>query len=201
MNVKVFKKVSTAITCCALISTIMLSTVISASADAWFVYNSDSMKTTQYSPNTHNGNSYAIQIILKRLGYSDVGKVDGYFGTNTKKAVKEYQTDKKLTVDGIVGKNTWNKLNGELQNTCLRSILRNKDKADIGIFNTFKIKGSSTTTDCFFNDIGNDSRNTYHNLWLCDNEYTGHGTNGSYTLSGNAMVMNTLKKVDNYTKS
>lgn len=150
MNVKVLKKVSTAITCCALISTIMLSTVISASADDWFEYNRDSMKTTQYSPNTHNGNSYAIQIILKRLGYSDVGKVDGYFGTKTKTAVKKYQKNKKISSDGIVGKNTWNKLNTEIEDTCLRNILRNKDKADIGIFGTFKIKGSSTTTDCFF---------------------------------------------------
>ncbi len=201
MNVKVLKKVSTAITCCALISTIMLSTVISASADDWFEYNRDSMKTTQYSPNTHNGNSYAIQIILKRLGYSDVGKVDGYFGTKTKTAVKKYQKNKKISSDGIVGKNTWNKLNTEIEDTCLRNILRNKDKADIGIFGTFKIKGSSTTTDCFFLENGNDSRNTYYKLWLCDNKYTGHGTNGSFTLSGEAMVMNTLKKVDDYTKS
>lgn len=201
MNVKVLKKVSTAITCCALISTIMLSTVISASADDWFDYNSDSMKTTQYSPNTHNGNSYAIQIILKRLGYSDVGTVDGYFGTKTKTAVKKYQKDKKISSDGIVGKNTWNKLHTEIENTCLRNILRNKDKASIGIFDTFKVKGSSTTTDCFFYDIGNDSRNTYYKLWLCDNKYTGHGTNGSFTLSGEAMVMNTLKTVDDYKKS
>ena len=201
MNVKVLKKVSTAITCCALISTIMLSTVISASADDWFEYNRDSMKTTQYSPNTHNGNSYAIQIILKRLGYSDVGKVDGYFGTKTKTAVKQYQKKKGLTIDGIVGKNTWNKLNTEIEDTCLRNILRNKDKADIGIFGTLKVKGSSTTTDCFFLENGNDSRSTYYKLWLCDNKYTGHGTNGSFTLSGEAMVMNTLKKVDDYTKS
>ena len=42
------------------------------------------------------------------LGY-DVGKTgaDGKFGKNTEKAVKAFQKDKKLTVDGIVGPVTW----------------------------------------------------------------------------------------------
>ena len=33
--------------------------------------------------------------------------VDGIYGKNTEKAVREYQTKKNLKVDGIVGKNTW----------------------------------------------------------------------------------------------
>jgi len=45
---------------------------------------------------------------LISLGY-DVGKTgaDGKFGKNTEKAVKAFQKDKKLTVDGIVGPVTW----------------------------------------------------------------------------------------------
>lgn len=36
--------------------------------------------------------------------------VDGVFGDDTEKAVKEYQLKNNLTVDGIVGNKTWNKL-------------------------------------------------------------------------------------------
>lgn len=48
-----------------------------------------------------------VQWELKRLGY-DLGKygIDGDFGTATDKAVRAFQKKKKLTVDGIVGKNT-----------------------------------------------------------------------------------------------
>ena len=198
MNVKVLKKVSTAITCCALISTIMLSTVISASATSG--WGGVHMDTTQYS-DVKKGNSYGIQIILKRLGYSEVGKVDGYFGTKTETAVKKYQKKKGLTVDGIVGNNTWVKLSDELDYSIMRNILRNSDNADIGIYDTYKIKGSSTTTDCLFLNIGNDQRYTFHNMWLCDNKYTGRGASGSYKLSSEAMAMNTRKTVDDYKKS
>ena len=37
-------------------------------------------------------------------------KVDGSFGPDTYNAVKKYQESKKITADGIVGKNTWRKL-------------------------------------------------------------------------------------------
>lgn len=37
-------------------------------------------------------------------------KVDGSYGTDTYNAVKKYQTNNKLSPDGIVGKNTWKKL-------------------------------------------------------------------------------------------
>ena len=36
-----------------------------------------------------------------------VGTIDGIFGTNTENAVKEFQRENGLVVDGIVGKNTW----------------------------------------------------------------------------------------------
>ncbi len=50
-----------------------------------------------------------IQKLLKKLGYYK-GSVDGVFGPMTKKAVKNFQRDNGLLVDGVVGKNTWAKL-------------------------------------------------------------------------------------------
>lgn len=53
----------------------------------------------------------ALQILLIGYGYS-CGRAgaDGDFGTGTVSAVKKYQRAKGLTVDGVVGKNTWLKL-------------------------------------------------------------------------------------------
>ena len=52
-----------------------------------------------------------IQGILERLGY-DLGScgVDGDFGRMTEKAVKAFQKDHGLTVDGICGPKTWKEL-------------------------------------------------------------------------------------------
>ena len=54
-----------------------------------------------------------IQKVLIARGYP-CGKTgaDGDFGTNTEKAVKAFQTDNKLTADGIVGYDTMTKLIG-----------------------------------------------------------------------------------------
>jgi len=46
-----------------------------------------------------------LQEILKFLGF-DPGPVDGIFGDKTERAVREFQTKKKLKVDGIVGPKT-----------------------------------------------------------------------------------------------
>ena len=51
----------------------------------------------------------ALQTKLNALGY-DCGKVDGIFGDKTLAAVKAYQTDKALLVDGMVGSQTWGAL-------------------------------------------------------------------------------------------
>lgn len=50
-----------------------------------------------------------IQYKLNCLGYN-CGVEDGIFGNTTKNAVINFQKAKGLTADGIVGKNTWNKL-------------------------------------------------------------------------------------------
>ena len=55
----------------------------------------------------------ALQRLLIAAGYS-CGKwgADAGFGTGTESAVRAYQRDKGLGVDGAVGKNTWSKLLG-----------------------------------------------------------------------------------------
>lgn len=56
-----------------------------------------------------NGSSVKeLQTKLNKFGYKLA--VDGDFGDNTEKAVKAFQKKNKLSVDGVVGKNTWTKL-------------------------------------------------------------------------------------------
>ncbi len=50
-----------------------------------------------------------IQKRLNKLGYA-VGKVDGIIGINTLKAIRNFQSDNHLIVDGIVGSQTWKQL-------------------------------------------------------------------------------------------
>lgn len=53
-----------------------------------------------------------LQKALDQEGYA-VGTIDGAFGTRTRDAVKAFQKAKKLTVDGIAGKDTVTKLGGK----------------------------------------------------------------------------------------
>jgi murein L,D-transpeptidase YcbB/YkuD len=46
-----------------------------------------------------------IQYLLKELGYY-TGKIDGVFGPKTKSAVKKFQQNQGLVVDGVVGRKT-----------------------------------------------------------------------------------------------
>jgi len=50
-----------------------------------------------------------LQQGLYQLGY-DPGGVDGIFGANTERAVKEFQTNNGLPADGVVGPKTWTAL-------------------------------------------------------------------------------------------
>lgn len=53
----------------------------------------------------------SLQQLLISKGYSvGVCGDDGDFGENTEKAVRNFQTDRKLSADGIVGEKTWAEL-------------------------------------------------------------------------------------------
>lgn len=50
-----------------------------------------------------------LQGLLHAAGQRD-SAIDGDFGPSTERAVKDFQRAKGLSVDGIVGRNTWTKL-------------------------------------------------------------------------------------------
>jgi hypothetical protein len=66
-----------------------------------------------------NGNIvYILQGLLEMNGCTVKG-IDGKFGRNTESAVKQYQSNKGLSVDGIVGPKTW----GALKKTPMPQIM------------------------------------------------------------------------------
>ena len=65
----------------------------------------------KYNPNRFDGNVKVIQSKLQSIGYN-VGRygADGYFGDGTLLAVRCFQRDCNLMIDGIIGWNTWNRI-------------------------------------------------------------------------------------------
>ncbi|TCZ78741.1 spore cortex-lytic enzyme [Paenibacillus albiflavus] len=63
--------------------------------------------TIQYGSNS--GDVWDIQFRLQILGYYKQSS-DGIFGYNTEQAVRKFQRDYGLSVDGIAGSKTWNAL-------------------------------------------------------------------------------------------
>lgn len=51
-----------------------------------------------------------LQAALYLKGYTEVGKIDGNFGNNTKKALGNFQRNNKVKVDYVAGKQTFAKL-------------------------------------------------------------------------------------------
>lgn len=47
-----------------------------------------------------------LQTVLNKEGYK-VGAIDGIFGKNTESALKQFQNEKMLVIDGICGPKTW----------------------------------------------------------------------------------------------
>jgi len=64
-------------------------------------------------PLTRRGNLGAYVLVLQdslnRLGYA-TGGIDGVFGAGTEAAVRAYQANRRIGVDGVVGCKTWSSL-------------------------------------------------------------------------------------------
>lgn len=56
-----------------------------------------------------------VQLLLKYLGYNP-GVIDGVFGVNTRTAVREFQANAKISVDGVPGPNTYAALKKAVMN-------------------------------------------------------------------------------------
>ena len=71
-------------------------------------------ETLKYAPNTYSTYVVNLQKDLRSAGYTSITKADGYSGTVTETAVKNFQRNNGLTADGLVGDKTkqalWNKL-------------------------------------------------------------------------------------------
>jgi len=66
------------------------------------------IELTELSKGSKGSEVKSLQRLLNGKGYSL--SIDGDFGTKTNIAVRDYQKAHSLTVDGIVGKNTWTAL-------------------------------------------------------------------------------------------
>lgn len=60
-----------------------------------------------YGKNDRGAEVKTIQQKLAELGILPTVEVDGVFGAKTHAAVKQFQKEKKLDIDGLVGPNTW----------------------------------------------------------------------------------------------
>lgn len=82
-----------------------------------------------------------LQQKLSELGYN-VGSVDGFFGPRTESAVIQFQTDKGLDIDGVVGNQTWSALFQESVPQAI-SILQSPPSQDrcLEVYGNFQIRG------------------------------------------------------------
>ncbi|GAB3952427.1 hypothetical protein GCM10028832_06770 [Streptomyces sparsus] len=60
-----------------------------------------------YNNDQYSGRVKEIQCLVNNLWGYDAGAEDGFFGPTTEAAIKAFQQDVGLAVDGIVGPNTW----------------------------------------------------------------------------------------------
>jgi peptidoglycan hydrolase-like protein with peptidoglycan-binding domain len=101
---------------------LIVATLLVVVAGVYLVYKSFAatcvVGNSAYCPTVRQGSSgSAVRVLQTELNTSEVGcalghlKVDGAFGPATLKAVKKFQSDWRLSVDGIVGPKTWYQLN------------------------------------------------------------------------------------------
>ncbi|CAL5995860.1 Chitinase [Hexamita inflata] len=72
---------------------------------------------------SNDGNVIYLQYSLLILCFNPF-ELDGYFGPGTTKAVERYQTVRNISVDGIVGSQTWNQIQIDMK--VIQELLKNK---------------------------------------------------------------------------
>ncbi|MED1914215.1 spore cortex-lytic enzyme [Brevibacillus sp. NPDC058079] len=83
-----------------------VTTLLAAFMAVAFIFPADSLAATQIQRGSVNGDVWDLQYRLQMLGYYN-GKVDGIYGANTTKAVRQFQKAYGLQIDGITGPHTW----------------------------------------------------------------------------------------------
>lgn len=86
-----------------------------------------------------------LQRILNKNGYSL--SVDGIFGAKTRDAVKDYQSKNRLTIDGIVGDDTWARLGTLYTGKATPTIPKTKTEVTATTQPTFNNKAYKDTTE------------------------------------------------------
>ena len=133
-----------------------------------------------------------LQKRLNELGYGLT--VDGDFGQKTENAVKDFQGNNGLSVDGVVGEKTWKKLNS-----------KNAVGNGKGIFSADPnaVSGGSTSSGNSGNSgggKGSSKENAIHNKSIFDLKWR-YGNNNAYTYIGNTSKDLTTEAFKEYFKN
>jgi peptidoglycan hydrolase-like protein with peptidoglycan-binding domain len=93
------------------------------------------------NPEMNGDDVLQLQTWLQSLGYVEVGSPDGIFGGMTDQAVRRFQGDQSLEVDGYVGESTWTRLFILLKVEAIENRLR---ELGYGICNGNKVYSEQT---------------------------------------------------------
>jgi len=82
-----------------------------------------------------------LQVLLNRIWDAPLLSVDGQFGSKTEAAVKEFQSNHNLVVDGIVGIKTWTRLNNAAMNPDWPALDNDKFLSEADLIEAAKVLG------------------------------------------------------------
>ena len=114
------------------------------------------------SPMMRGSDILHVQKQLNKMGYTEVGKLDGIFGSNTKKAVVSFQKKNFLKADGIVGKTTWNRL---FSGYAIRSGNSPYTYDECKRFKEFYVRGTYSSTVGYNGQPINFCKQKYASFW------------------------------------